>query len=160
MLRPKQSASLKEPPPAARALRPSHDSDSRLNFQHHQSVSRDIATSFHALHIRNIISKCIIPGDSSSGRQDGSVNDYILKEENEHFVPLPFIQWGIYMSQQTRYGPILPTLRMYPIIDDMYSLYEKMDTWTVQTFQMDMRSSLIHQFTRDRNHGSLLHVGL
>lgn len=64
------------------------------------------------------------------------------------------------MSQQTRYGPILPTLRMYPIIDDMYSLYEKMDTWTVQTFQMDMRSSLIHQFTRDRNHGSLLHVGL
>jgi hypothetical protein len=160
-LRPMQNAFTKNPPVVTHELQATSDNGSIAPSKVRQTMSRTISTSSIAFGIRYVRSERLLAGQCPLSRQSGSDDDFPSVVEYEYSVSLPFVQYGISMSQQTPFGSILPALRVYPIIDDFHSdsLLWKMESWNVQTLQMDMRSGLVHPFTRDRYHRSLLHVG-
>lgn len=157
---PKQSASTRIPLAVAQALQATHTGGSRLDPKNRQVISRNISTSFNALHIRSVRSWRSLAETVPPGRTRGSVYHGTLMEEYENFVTLPFTRYGIHLSQQTRYGSILPALRIYHIVDDIDSLYYTKCSGSIQNFQKAVDSGLVHPFTRDRHHRSLLHVSV
>ena len=140
-------------------MQTTHDSGSVLESKDDRMFSRAISTSFNALRIRNIRSKRILDRRLPHSRWSGGDNDCTLMEEYEYFVSLPYIRCGILVSQQTRFGPIFPALRVYHIVNDIDDVIALMWNNGKQTFQEALNSGLVHPFTRDRHHRSLLHVG-
>lgn len=157
---PRQSASTRTPLAVAQALQAIHTRGSGLDPKNRQVISRSISTSFNALRIRHVRSQRSLAGTVPSGRTSGSDVGWTLMEEYENFVTLPFVRYGIHLSQQTRYGSILPALRIYHIVDDIDSLYYTKCSGSIQDFQKAVDSGLVHPFTRDRHHRSLLHVSV
>jgi hypothetical protein len=160
VLLPRQSAPWKNPTATAQALQTIQNSGSGLDLKDGQTFSRSISTSFNALRIRNVRSQRTSAGRLPPGRWSGSGDDRRLTEEFEYFVSLPFIRRGIHMSQQTRFGPILPAMRVYHIVDDINAVLSTIwKSGKVHSFEEAIYSGLVHPFTRDRHHRSLLHVG-
>jgi hypothetical protein len=157
-----QSVARKNPPAAAQALQMTQDRGSSLSSKGYQIISRSTSTSFNAFGIRNIKSQRILHGQLPSAGRGESGADCTLMEEHEYFLALPFVRYGILMSQQSRFGPIFPALRVYHIVDDidkvLDSLRARIDICSDASLQTAIESGLLHPFTRDRRHRSLLHV--
>jgi hypothetical protein len=157
-----QSVATKNPSAAARPLQMTQDHGSSLSSKGHQNISRSTSTSFNAFGIRKIRSQRILHGQLPSDGRGGSGADCTLIEEHECFITLPFVRYGFHMSRQSRFGPILPALRVYHIVDDIDDLFSTLRTSTVicssMTLQAAIESGLLHPFTRDRHHRSPLHV--
>lgn len=153
---------MKNPPAAAQALQMTQDRGFSLNLKGHQIISRSTSTSFNAIGIRKIRSQRILHGQLPSAERGGSGAGCTLLEEHDYFVALPFVGYGIHMSQQSRFGPIFPALRVYHIVDDihlvLYGLRARIDICGTVALQTAIESGLLHPFTRDRHHRSLLHV--
>ena len=155
---------MKNPPAAAQALQMTQDRGSSLSSKGHQIISRSTSTPFNAFGIRKIRSHRILHGQLPSARRGGSGAGCTLLEEHEYFVALPFVRYGIHVSQQNRFGPIFPALRVYHIVDDIdkefYRLQARTSFRRAGTLQTAIESGLLHPFTRDRHHRSLLHVSI
>jgi hypothetical protein len=157
-----QTVATKSPPAAAQALQMTQDRGSSLSSKGHQIISRSTSTSFNAFGIHNIRSQRILHGQPSSYGRGGSGADCTLMEEHEYYLVLPFVRYGILVSQQSRFGPIFPALRVYHVVDEIDKVFTRLrprpgrpsDT----TLQTAIESGLLHPFTRDRYHRSLLHV--
>jgi hypothetical protein len=161
-----QSVATKNPSAAARPLQMTQDHGSSLSSKGHQIISRSTSTSFNAFGIRNTRSQRILHGQLPSDGQGGSGADCTLIEEHEYFLALPFVPYGIHMSQQCRFGPIFPALRVYHIVDDIGEVYNRLRARNITVTSSDtslqaaIESGLLHPFTRDRRHRSLLHVSI
>ena len=155
---------MKNPPAAAQALQMTQGRGSSLSSTGHQIISRSTSTSFNAFGIRKIRSQRILHGQLPSARRGESGAGCTLMEEHDYFIALPFVRYGIHMSQQSRFGPIFPALRVYHIVDDIEKEIDRLRARTgfrsAGTLQIAIESGLLHPFTRDRHHRSLLHVSI
>lgn len=146
----------------SQGVRAISDKENVQDLKDYQAISKRISTSFNALRIRNTRSR-YLPAERHDLRSCSQSNsDDTLAEEHELFFRLPFVRYGFYMSQQTRFGPIFPALRVYNIVEDLDE-FENLRTLrcgSTVDFQKAIASGIIHPFTRDRRHRSLLHVGL
>jgi hypothetical protein len=155
-LLPKQTLSTKNPSAAAQAQQMTYDRGSSHIPKDRQIISRSTSTSFNTFGVHNIRSQRILHGQLPSDGRGGSGADCTLIEEHEYFVALPFVRYGIHMSQQSQFGPIFPALRVYHIVDDIDKLFYSLPIRT--DIQTAIESGILHPFTRDRRHRSLLHV--
>ena len=154
----KPSVATKNPQAAAQALQMTQDRGSPLSSKGHQIISRSTSTSFNAFGIRNIRSRRILHRERPSNGLGGSGAGCTLTEEHEYYLALPFVRYGILVSQQSRFGPIFPALRVYHIVDDINTEFYRLRARTGVTLQTAIESGLLHPFTRDRHHRGLLHV--
>jgi hypothetical protein len=125
-------------------------------------IARSTSTSFNTFSIHNIRTQRILHGQLSSDGRSGSSDDCTLMEEHEYYLALPFVRYGIFVSHQSRFGPIFPALRVYHIVDDIDQEFDRLQARigfdSAGTLQTAIESGLLHPFTRDRRHRSLLHV--
>lgn len=153
---------MKNPPAAAQALQMTQNRGSTLSSESHQIFSRSTSTSSNAFGIRKIRSQRILHGQPFSYGRGESGADCTLMEEHDYFITLPFVRYGFHLSQQSRFGPIFPALRVYHIVDNIELIFMDLPVRTYTgsyfTLQTAIESGLIHPFTRDRHHRSLLHV--
>jgi len=159
-----QSVATMNPPAAVQTQQMTYDRGSSLIPENRQIISRSTSTFFNTFGIHNIRSQRILHVQLSSDERDGRGAESTLMEEYEYFVALPFVRYGILLSQQSRFGPIFPALRVYHIVDDIEKVFNSLRVGNCAcsdaSLQTAIESGLLHPFTRDRRHRSLLHVSI
>jgi hypothetical protein len=69
------------------------------------------------------------------------------------------LRYGFHWARQYRYGCIVPSLSMYPVVENLYNLYQDLfGNAPLREIQEKFNSGALHPFTRDTNGMSLLHV--
>lgn len=84
--------------------------------------------------------------------------------ESEEIVAMEFeyfwtaLRFGVHCSRRYPYGNILPALRIYPVVDDIYCGGPL--TWqsTLEEVQQAFASGILHPFAKDKNGNTFLHV--
>lgn len=69
-----------------------------------------------------------------------------------------FLGYGICWTQQYPYGNILPALRIFPLVQDLFHYDSLIRRGTIFEIQQALSSGVIHPFTRDTHGWTLLHV--
>jgi hypothetical protein len=69
------------------------------------------------------------------------------------------LRYGFHWVQQYPYGCIIPSLSMYPVVEDLYGLcIDLFYSASVREIQQKFSSGALHPYTRDVFGKSLLHV--
>jgi hypothetical protein len=68
------------------------------------------------------------------------------------------LRFGVHCSRRYPYGNIIPALRIYPVVDDIYCGGPL--TWqsTLEEVQQAFASGILHPFAKDKNGNTFLHV--
>lgn len=88
-----------------------------------------------------------------------SCREEIISEEHEYIWYWKFLGYGRIWSKQRSYGNIIPSLSVYPVIEEFdSSVMGVVKYGTVQELQLMFTSGTLHPYTRGSDGESLLHV--
>jgi hypothetical protein len=66
--------------------------------------------------------------------------------------------YGVHWSRAYPYGNIMPTLRVFPVVNELSAYGDLISRGTIQEVQQAFRSRDLHPFTKDEDGYTLLHV--
>jgi hypothetical protein len=115
-----------------------------------------ILSSLHSLgiYIKNSIRETSIAGYETHGNKSSS--NYVTFASYEATWSL--LGYGVHWSRTYPYGNILPTLRVFPVLESIEICNDLIVSGTLQEVQQAFSSGAIHPFTKSEGGHTLLHV--
>lgn len=86
------------------------------------------------------------------------VAEDVVSESQEVFVESQLLGYGYHWRQESRHKSILPSLRSYPVVDNIRKYSDLVCYGSVGEIQRAFTAGLLHPFTRDQDGNTLLHV--
>jgi hypothetical protein len=99
----------------------------------------------------------IASGQPNSSEQE---TDHVISDCYDSIVSCGLLGYACQWSRQHPYGNILPSLRVYPLVNDIWLHLNLIKDGTIEEIEQAFRSGVLHPFTVDPYGRSLLCVRL
>jgi hypothetical protein len=93
-------------------------------------------------------------------KSSGHTPSKIIEDCLETFLSWPFLAYGIYVNRRWPYGSILPSLRVYPIINDFKPYEGMMQKSSITEWQQIFETGALSPFFRIPYGETLLHASI
>jgi hypothetical protein len=92
-------------------------------------------------------------------KQTSANRTQTISEIYEIFVIWQLLGYGFHCRREYPFGSILPSLRVYPIVNRLWQYYDLLCLGSLHEIQQAFASGQVHPFVVDVNGYTLLHVG-
>jgi hypothetical protein len=96
--------------------------------------------------------------DSSRDVNSMQESDTIISECYKTIVSLNMLGYACHWTRQYPYGNILPSLRVYPVVENWHEHTKLIRDGTIEEIQRAFASGALHPFTMDKHGNTLLDV--
>jgi hypothetical protein len=97
-------------------------------------------------------------GYNSRSKSQEAEDDLIILESYETSLWSRVLGFGCHWGQQYPYGSIIPSLRVYPVIQTLHIYYDLIASGSIQEIQQSFSSGVLHPLMVDTSGLTLLHV--
>jgi hypothetical protein len=125
---------------------------------HTKTCQQWISSPLHrfGIHQRKSIRQTSITDDQA--HEPGCLSNEVTFASYE--VIWKLLGYGVQWSGNSTYGSIMPSLRVFPIVEDLGVYNDLIQTGNIQKIQQAFRSGVLHPFTKDQDGYTLLHVSI
>jgi hypothetical protein len=96
--------------------------------------------------------------DNSRSKPQEAEDDLIILESYETSVSFEVLGFGCRWGQQYPYGSIIPSLRVYPVVQRLHKHYHLIASGSIKEIQQSFATGVLHPLMVDTSGVTLLHV--